>query len=170
MQMRNPGRRFKGEQLREPGCKFDFPLARYAARFWTQHARASDALSQQQRNLSIELLTTNHTEFETWIRFFDLRFAACQQGLTYVVYNILDCALADYNVQWKDEGSPLQAASLRGYEKIVELLLAKGANVDAKEGRSGSPLEAASLKDHENIVKMLQLCSQELPYRWMQGN
>jgi ankyrin repeat protein len=119
------------------------------------------------------------------------------------VYNILDCALADYNVQWKDEGSPLQAASLGGYEKIVELLLAKGASVDAKEGRSGSPLEAASLKDyekivdlllaksanvdagggrygsplqavsfrgHENIVKMLQLCSQELPYRWMQGN
>jgi hypothetical protein len=72
MQMRNPERRFKGEQWREPGCKFDFPLARYAARFWTQHARASDALSQQQPNLSIELLTTNHTEFETWIRFFDL--------------------------------------------------------------------------------------------------
>ena len=49
--------RFEGQEWRDPDCEVDFPLARCAARFWTKHARLSDELSQQQRNLSLELLT-----------------------------------------------------------------------------------------------------------------
>jgi hypothetical protein len=146
--------RFKDDEWQLNDCELNFRLARYAARFWTHHARISDALSQQHRNLSMELLTPNSKAFETWTRFYDLSgpwtstpnvrrrikelpsplFAACQEGLTHAVCKIVDDALTDINEQWKDKGNTLYVASLGGYEKIVEILLMKGANVDAEGG------------------------------------
>jgi ankyrin repeat domain-containing protein 50 len=59
------------------------------------------------------------------------------------------------NAQGGEYGNALQAASLRGHEKIVQLLLDKGAEVNAQRGYLGNALQAASLGGHENIVQLL---------------
>ncbi|KAF2174325.1 hypothetical protein K469DRAFT_614903, partial [Zopfia rhizophila CBS 207.26] len=52
-------------------------------------------------------------------------------------------------------GNALQAASSGGHEKIVELLLSKGADVNAQGGHYGNALQAASSGGHEKIVELL---------------
>lgn len=50
-------------------------------------------------------------------------------------------------------GAP-QAASERGHEEVVQILLEKGANVDAEGGYNGSALQAASLGGYEKVVQI----------------
>ena len=52
-------------------------------------------------------------------------------------------------------GNALQAASFRGNEVIVRLLLENGAEVDAMGGEYGYALQAASLHGNEVIVRLL---------------
>jgi ankyrin repeat protein len=53
-------------------------------------------------------------------------------------------------------GNALQAASYRGYEVIVKLLLDKGADVNAQGGCFDNALHAASWMGREAVVKMLR--------------
>ena len=52
-------------------------------------------------------------------------------------------------------GTTLDAASLGGHEKIVQLLLDKGVEVNAQGGKYGNALQAASLRGHEKIIQLL---------------
>ncbi|MCJ1250975.1 hypothetical protein MMC30_008205 [Trapelia coarctata] len=49
----------------------------------------------------------------------------------------------------------LQAASERGHEAVVELLLDKGADINARGGRYGNALQAASVGGREQVAKLL---------------
>ena len=58
--------------------------------------------------------------------------------------------------RWKTNyGTTLHAASLGGHEKIVTMLLNKGADVNAQGGLYGSALQAASVEGHDQVVSML---------------
>ncbi|KAJ5267434.1 hypothetical protein N7478_000692 [Penicillium angulare] len=50
---------------------------------------------------------------------------------------------------------PIIWASLNGYDKVVQLLLEKGAEVNAQGGNYGNALRAASLRGHDKIVQLL---------------
>ena len=52
-------------------------------------------------------------------------------------------------------GYALEAASYRGHEAIVGLLVEKGADVNAQGGRYGNALQAASYSGHRAIVDFL---------------
>ena len=52
-------------------------------------------------------------------------------------------------------GTTLDAALFGGYEKIVQLLLDKGAEVNAQGGHYGNALQAALAGGHEQVVKIL---------------
>ena len=54
-----------------------------------------------------------------------------------------------------DYGNALQAASFGGHEKVVQMLLDQGADVNAQGGEYGNALQAASVKGHEKVVQML---------------
>jgi ankyrin repeat protein len=49
----------------------------------------------------------------------------------------------------------LQAASFEGHEKVVELLLDRGADVNAQGGYYGNALQAALVRGHEKVVELL---------------
>ena len=63
-------------------------------------------------------------------------------------------ASADVNAQGGDYSNALQAASSRGYEKVVEILMDAGADVNAQGGDYGNALQAASLGGHEKVVEI----------------
>jgi ankyrin repeat protein len=49
----------------------------------------------------------------------------------------------------------LQDTSFRGYEKMVQMLIDAGADVDNRGGHYGSPLWTASSEGHEKVVRVL---------------
>ena len=51
--------------------------------------------------------------------------------------------------------NPLMAASSRGHASIVELLLHKGADVNATDSQSFTALAYAAMESFSNIVKLL---------------
>lgn len=75
------------------------------------------------------------------------------RGLPGLIRVVLDGA--DVNAQGGDYGNALQAASWRGSEEVVWLLLEKGANVNAQGGEYGNAQQAASHKGHQEIMQML---------------
>ncbi len=52
-------------------------------------------------------------------------------------------------------GNTLEIASLHGHKQIIELLLEKGADVNAQGGCCGNALQAASFKGHKEVVELL---------------
>lgn len=60
------------------------------------------------------------------------------------------------NAQGGCHGNALQAASVRGHERTVQLLLEIGADVNAQDNsRFGTALQAASARGHETTVQLL---------------
>ena len=62
---------------------------------------------------------------------------------------------ADINVQDEAYGNALQAASSRGHETVVRLLLDAGVNVNAQSGFYGNALQVASEEGHEAVIRLL---------------
>ncbi|GAB7358286.1 hypothetical protein MBLNU230_g2360t1 [Neophaeotheca triangularis] len=151
-----------------------YPLARYAARFWTQHARTSQFYSQQQRNLTMALLRACPPAYETWHRLFDIGdpensivdirrqieeppiplIAASDQGILHAVRTIVDDRSVDLDAQW-EPGNALYRATQGGYEEIVELLLAEDAGPNFRSGRQDFVIIEAAGSGRVHIVKML---------------
>ncbi|KAK2751657.1 hypothetical protein CKAH01_17847 [Colletotrichum kahawae] len=52
-------------------------------------------------------------------------------------------------------GSALQAASLKGYHEIVQILLEHGANPNPKGHPIDRPIHIASERNHVEIVRLL---------------
>ncbi|KAE9567466.1 hypothetical protein CGMCC3_g16399 [Colletotrichum fructicola] len=59
------------------------------------------------------------------------------------------------NAQGGEYGNALQAASYRGHQEIVKLLLNQGADVNAQGGGYGNALQAASYRGHQEIIQLL---------------
>lgn len=52
-------------------------------------------------------------------------------------------------------GDQLLAASSEVQEKLVQMLLDKGANINARGGKYGNALQAASSEGHDQVMLML---------------
>ena len=59
------------------------------------------------------------------------------------------------NTQGGYYGNALQAASYRGHDKVVQILLDKGADINAQGEYYGNALQAASIGGHDKVMKML---------------
>lgn len=154
------------------------PLAKYAARYWTQHAQAAGSKGSVLHELIIHLLSTEHT-YRNWIRLWDPDQSSpleepwegrapkhvCDPlyymsliGLVDIVQKLLDRG-ADVNVRGGYYDTPLNAASFKGHLEVVRVLLKHGADPNARRtgerGEGDNALQAASLEGHAEVVRLL---------------
>ncbi|RKK66735.1 hypothetical protein BFJ69_g15137 [Fusarium oxysporum] len=147
--------------------KSQFPLAKYAAENWMDHAAPAE-VSKDVVAATVSFLE-NDVLFRLWTRLYQpdrprslelgttkasCLYFACLAGLTETVRVLLS---NDWNVNAQGGlySTALQAASYRGHQEIVRLLLNEGADVNAQGGYYGTALLAASAKGHKEIVQLL---------------
>jgi ankyrin repeat protein len=118
----------------------EYPLARYAAKYWTQHARAAEWDAEAMHQLIMQFFWSKRDAYVNWVQLFDLDEPWQEPKIT---------------EDWKKVASPLYYASLAGLIKSVRLLLEKGADINAQGGYYGNALQAASWKGHDQIVQRL---------------
>ncbi|KAK2603444.1 hypothetical protein QQS21_004395 [Conoideocrella luteorostrata] len=131
-------------------------MARYAAEIWTSYA----VLAQTSENLVPAIVRSLEAEatFQRWAHLYQADvywnhypgpprgsrlYYICFEGLMANTIDLIHNG-ADVNTQGGYYGSVLQAASYRGHQEIVQLLLDEGADVNAQGGYYGSALQAAS--------------------------
>lgn len=66
-----------------------------------------------------------------------------------------DVCASDFHPTVGGHGSALQAAVCRGDQQVVNILLAKGSDVNVKGGEYGNALRAASCWGYQGIIEML---------------
>ncbi|CAG7990614.1 unnamed protein product [Penicillium salamii] len=147
--------------------KRHFPMARYAAEFWTSYAAL--ALDSDEIIRKTVKFLEEEVTFQRWSRLYQADrgwdndpgpprasrlYYACLNGLLASAEDLIS-KKEDINAQGGEYGNTLQAASFNGYYDIVKLLLDKGADVNAQYGFYGNSLQAASLMGHHDIVKLL---------------
>ncbi|KAI9868362.1 MAG: hypothetical protein M1813_005805 [Trichoglossum hirsutum] len=153
-----------------PNTGQEYPLTKYAAKYWAKHAKARDAPLDP---LTTKLFGLEKDCFLNWIRMYDpnLRWAepdfsrevesiapqlyyASLLGLNQVVQRLLERGV-DVNAQGGRLFSVLQAASYYGHVQVVQQLLERGAKINAQGGYIGNALQAAPLEGRDQVVQRL---------------
>ncbi|KAJ7162914.1 ankyrin repeat-containing domain protein [Mycena filopes] len=149
------------ERIFHRGLK-EYPLLRYAALYWAEHARGEPALrdrildflaSQERRHFSRQVLNTRSFAGDL--------VPPCVSGLWIAAcLNLQDIALhflsaGDSPDGDEDcEGNPVYIASYRGHREVVLLLLNYRGDVDG-QGYYGTALQAAAGEGHAEVVRLL---------------
>ena len=151
----------------------EYPLARYAARYWIDHIYFVKGPKSRALMLVQELFLKREEIFANWIQLWNpdrpswnsrtqvrmpigppLYFASLLGFLESV--EILVDNGADVNVQAGAYGNALIAASASGHIEIVQLLVEKGATINSHGDIYGTTaLVAASYEGHIEIVHLL---------------
>ncbi|MCJ1380068.1 hypothetical protein MMC17_003171 [Xylographa soralifera] len=152
------------------GERDDFPLAEYAGRYWSEHARHACCVQEVNivQQLCMELLNGRHAyqnslrlrSYSSSLTSYDMAmpplYLASMDGLFVPVRQLLENKTVDIDAHYKYHGTALEVASITGYEAIVELLLSNGANVNARNrGNNETALQAAIIKGHSGVVILL---------------
>ena len=118
-----------------------FPLARYAAQYWTTHAQVEGA-SSRIKNAVECLFDAEKPYFSTWLW----------------IYNDDRGGHSMSTVgPTKPEAVPLYYAARLGFQDLVEHLIADyPEHVNTRGGREMTPMHAATSRGHVNILRSLQ--------------
>jgi ankyrin repeat protein len=155
----------------------DFPLLRYAAKYWPEHVlrvRNSRGLSAELEDLVFEILGPQEPPyFRHWLCIYDpdqpwrdeelgtdlcnlpsSLYYGASFGMAEVVKFLLDEGV-DADTIGGQYGSALQVAAWLGHEEIVRILLKHGAKLDAQGGHQGCAIHMAAAKGNSEVVKLL---------------
>ena len=154
-------------------CLAEFPLADYAAKYWTKHAQIAEKHTGFNPNLTRELLLTKEDGLLNLVRlhnpewpqgtvnpYLSLReihpplYYVSMAGLHKSVQMLLDEGV-NVNAQGGKHGNALHVALEKGHIQIVQMLLDKGANFNALHKVHGTTLQIASVNGHIRIVQLL---------------
>lgn len=112
-----------------------FPLAHYSARYWMSHAVAKKESRQALVTTMMQLFTSKNTY--------------------HLYYQLLYPAIRWQYPEERLVPEPLYHASQGGLVECVQILLNKGAYVNALNGDFGNALQEASYNGHKKIVEIL---------------
>ncbi|KFY31884.1 hypothetical protein V493_00710 [Pseudogymnoascus sp. VKM F-4281 (FW-2241)] len=150
-------------------------LARYSAEYWMAHAERAAAHGEHLGGqLFIDLLSSGNGAYLNWLRIHNpdapkhgpnfertletlptpLYYAALG-GLTEIVRLLIVEVDADIRGYRGHYGNALQAASVEGHDRFVELLPSAGADVNAQGGYYSNALRAALAEGHDKLVELL---------------
>ena len=119
----------------------DFPLARYAARYWVDHAKFGD-VSSQIHEVMEHMFNPSKPHFASWVWLYDI-----DRYWTKPMSTIQPT---------KPEAVPIYYASLCGFRGLVEhLIAAHSSDVNSRGGSHTTPLHAASVKGHSGVASFL---------------
>ncbi|KAJ3846033.1 ankyrin repeat-containing domain protein, partial [Lentinula lateritia] len=140
-------------------------LVAYAVKYWLSHASKVEGFKKL-----ICAMLKNSVQFSRWEEMYNNYFSFPNKSTTGPLYygalnglygassNLIQSAhnVKQYvDAQGGSFGGALQAASLKGHEPIVKLLVQNDADVNAQGGYFGNALQAASYNGHESVVKLL---------------
>jgi ankyrin repeat protein len=151
-----------------------YPLLPYVCRNWFRHQALAETGTEplptdgqlhvrvldddRARNSWLRLL--GRYEFTGWVQTFDdgttALYWASVLGLRQTVSLLCDpTSHQDVCNVGGVYHTPLQAAAYFGHEKIVEILIASGADVESQGGKYSTALITAAFSGHEKIVEIL---------------
>jgi ankyrin repeat protein len=163
-----------GELVDEDDVEDKFPLARYAAEHWVDHARFENVSSHIREGIE-DIFDLDKPYFAAWLQVHDIDTAPLQDSLLYwfadmpkdpnaatpsPLYYATLCGLHDVAEQlivnhpqqvYTTGGhfvSPLGAALRGGHLKVAQLLYERGADVDVRGRNQRTLLEGASCSGH----------------------
>ena len=134
------------------------PLYNYAAHNWGHHARQALTLCEEVVNfLECEIKAEAASQALMGVITSDLRMKGMHLAAYFGVHEAINVMLGSQYLDSKDRygQTPLYLAAENGHEKVVELLLGNGADVNAQGGDFGNALQAASYGGHEKVVELL---------------
>src|SRR6266436_552381 len=179
-----------GQLVDEDNVDIKFPLARYAAEHWVDHARFENVSSDIGEEME-QLFDPDKPHFTAWIRVHDIDTKPPFQSLLYYfaysdnnksnaatpLYYAALCGFQDLaekliskhpqqiNSTYGYYVSPLVAALRGGHFKIAQSLYERGADVDVQGPYGRTPLYGASCSGHFEIVEWLLSRSANLNFR-----
>ena len=119
-------------------CAEIFPLIKYAAKNWVEHARFKK-VSLPLRNGMDDLFDTSKPHFAAWLRVYDI-----------------DKFWFGFLPKQRDGGSPLYYAAFCGFYELAERLITKHPEqVNVTGGRIVAPLPAALYGKHLHVADLL---------------
>ncbi|KAG5793238.1 hypothetical protein H9Q69_007716 [Fusarium xylarioides] len=145
----------------------DFPMARYAAESWMDHAVSANT-SEDIVRMTVSFLR-DETTFQRWCRLYQADrpwddgpgppraprlYYACLGGLPWAARDLMTEG-ADVNAQGGEYGNALQAASCLGKLEVVQLLLDKGADINAQGSHFSNALQAALYWGNLEVIQLL---------------
>jgi ankyrin repeat protein len=150
-----------------------FPLAKYAARNWVEHAHFEDVASRVKDGIKT-LFDPDKPHFAAWVDMYDNADPwgpYGDSGIQNPLYYSVICGFDDLmehlaikhshyiNTVDGDSQNPLLAALLHNRLKAAEFLLEHGANVDARDATSRTILLEVITRcyGHDNLPSMVKL-------------
>ena len=148
-----------------------FPLVKYAAEHWAEHARFEKVSSRVREGMD-DLFDTSKPHFAAWIQVHDIdqdwvHFSSderqCGSPLYYAAfcgfYDLAEHLIAKHPEQVNEVGgciiAPLPAALSRGHFHVADLLHRHGAALDVRGVCDGPPLHAACMGVHIDVIRWL---------------
>ena len=132
----------------------DFPLARYAARYWPRHARFENVSSHIMDGIK-RLFDADQPQFATWLW----------------IYNEDRRRSMSTTCPEKPEAVPLYYAAMLGFRDLAEHLIAEHPeHVNARGGSSTTPMHAAAKAGHVDILALLLDHGADVDSKSLEGN
>ncbi|KAJ5297125.1 uncharacterized protein N7443_008018 [Penicillium atrosanguineum] len=141
----------------------------YSALYWPDHKRKMSLTQDQEATGQVlQIYDTRRKRFSLWFPIFwnamrrdehppaiTALHLASFNGHERQVGVLLSLGGEDINSTDGTGTYPVISASVNGHEKVVQLLLEKGAEVNAQDREDRNALQAASFEGHDEIVQLL---------------